>query len=83
MGFLSKTLYAGFLYTIRATCTAHHILLYFITQIIFGDQYKSYSYSLRSLIQPRYLAPFRPKYLPRHLILEHLQFMLVQEFPTP
>jgi hypothetical protein len=33
---------------IRAICPAHHILLYFITQTIFGEQYRSWSPSLCS-----------------------------------
>ena len=35
---------------IRATCPAHLILLYFITRTILGEQYKSFSSSLCSLL---------------------------------
>ena len=36
---------------IRATCPAHLILLDFITRTILGEQYKSFSFSLCSLLQ--------------------------------
>ena len=35
---------------IRATCPAHLILLHFITRTILGEQYKSFSFSLCSLL---------------------------------
>jgi len=37
-------------YVLRATCPAHHILLYFITRKLFGEQYRSLSPSLRSFL---------------------------------
>jgi len=42
----TKTLYMPFLSTIRATCFAHLILLYFVTRTIFGKQYRLLSSSL-------------------------------------
>ena len=39
--FPTKTLYTHFLTLIHATCPAHLILLDLITQIIFGEQYRS------------------------------------------
>ena len=49
-GFPTKTLYTPLSSPIRATCSAHLILLYFITRTILGEQYKSFSSSLCSLI---------------------------------
>jgi hypothetical protein len=39
-GFPTRTLYASHLYTIRATCPTHIILLDFITRIILVEEYR-------------------------------------------
>ena len=49
-GFLTKTLYTPLTSSIRATCPAHLILLDFITRTILGEEYKSFSSSLCSLL---------------------------------
>jgi len=50
-GFPTKNLYTHLLSSIRATCPAHLILHDFITQAIFGEQYRSLSSSLCSFLQ--------------------------------
>ena len=49
-GFPTITLYTLLLSPIRATCTTHLILLDFIIQRIFGEQYRSWSFSLCSFL---------------------------------
>ena len=49
-GFPTKSLYTPLSSPIRATCPAHLILLDFITRTILGEEYKSFSSSLCSLL---------------------------------
>ena len=52
-----------------ATCPAHHILLYLITQIIFGEELLI----MRCSPPPCYVVHLSPKYSPQHPILKHPQ----------
>ena len=60
-GFSSKTPYSPLLSPIHAACPSHPILIYLITQIIFGEAYRSWSSSLCSLfhssVTPSLLGP--------------------------
>jgi len=47
--FPTKTLYAPLLFPIRATCP-NHLILDFITRIVFGEEYRSLSTSLYSFL---------------------------------
>ena len=49
-GFPTTTLYTPLSSPIRATCSAHFILLDFITRTILGEEYKSFSFSLCNLL---------------------------------
>jgi len=60
----------------RATFPADTTVLYLITRIISGEEYRSWSSSLCSFLQSHFLA-LRPRYLPQHPILLHLQPVLL------
>ena len=49
-GFSTETLYTPLLSQMRATCTAHLILLDFITRTVLGEEYRSLSTSLLSFL---------------------------------
>jgi len=59
---------------VRATWPANFIILDFITQIIFGEQYISLSPSHYVVFStPLSPCPLRPKYSPQHPVLKHPQ----------
>ena len=73
-GYPTKTLYKTLIAPIRATFPAHFIVLDFITQIIFGEQYRSLSPSHYAVLStPLSPCPLRPKYSPQHPVLKHPQ----------
>jgi len=67
-GFPTKTLYTSLLYTIRATCPTHLILLHFITQRILGEEYRSFSSSLCSFLH----SPVTSSFLGPNILLNTL-----------
>jgi len=66
-GLPTKTLYTPLLSPIHAKFPAYQILLDLITQIPFGEQYRPYSSSSRSLHSPVTSCFLRPNILPSTL----------------
>ena len=67
----------------RATCSAHPILIDFIGRTKYGDEYRSYSSSLCSLLHPRYLIPFGSKYFLWHPIFAYPHLMFFPQYQRP
>ena len=83
-GFPTKTLCTSLISPIRATCSAHLILLDVITRTILGEQYRSLSSLLCSFLHyPCYFVPLRPKYSPQHPILKHPQPTFLSQYKRP
>jgi hypothetical protein len=82
--FPTKALYNSLLSSMRATCTAHLILLGLIARILFGEEYRSVSSSLYSLHHsPVTLVPLRTKYAPQHSVLERCLPMCLPQCERP
>ena len=72
-GFPTKTLYTSLSSAIRATCPAHLILLHFITRTILGEEYKSLSSSLCSLLHSPLPRPSSVQIFSSNHVLKHPQ----------
>ena len=83
-GFPIKILYKTLPSPIRATFSAHLILLHFVSRTILGEKYRSLSSSLCSFLHsPSYLVLPRPKYSPQHPILKHPQPAFLPQYKRP
>jgi len=75
-GFPTKILYTPLSSLIRTTCQAHLILLDFITRTILGEEYKSFSSSLRNLLHSPYTSSLiGPNILLNTLFSNNISFL--------
>jgi hypothetical protein len=73
-GFLKKILYQCFISPYNFSCPVFLILLYLVTLIIFGEEYKLWSCPLHSFFSKLlYFLSFRSKCTPWHFIFRHWQ----------
>jgi hypothetical protein len=67
----------GLGFPVLAICIANLINLALVTQIIFREKYKSWSFSLCNFLQSPVASPLlRPPHLPQHRILKIFLFVL-------
>jgi len=80
----TKTLHALELSTIRATCPAHLDLLHLIVRTIFGEQYRSWGFSLCNFLPLScYLVLRRSKYPPQRPFLKDPQSTFLPQYESP
>jgi hypothetical protein len=82
-GFPTKTLYTHSLSIIRATCSAHHILLDFISRKTFGVQYRSLSSSICNFLHSPVTSSLNHTYFPQYPILKHPQPTFLPQYERP
>jgi hypothetical protein len=61
----------------------HHSLLHFTIQIILGELYKSWSFSLCIIKLLNYFIPLTPKYCLESFVFKHLYFMFFPRSKRP
>jgi hypothetical protein len=61
---------------IRATCPAH-LILDFITRTVVGEEFRSWTSSLRSFLHSPVTSSLRPKYSPQYPMLKHPQRYII------
>ena len=82
-GFPTKTRYTHLSSPIRTTCTAHLILLDFITRTMLGEEYKSFSSSLCNLLHSSVTSSLLgPKFSPQYHVLKHPQLPFLPQLST-
>ena len=70
--------------SIRATCSAHHIILDFITRTIFGEQYRSLSSSLCSFPHSPVTSSLLGSNIPPNTpVLKHSQPVFIPQCQRP
>jgi hypothetical protein len=73
--FRSTNVYGRHIYPppIRTTCPNHLIFLDLITRRSFVEKHKMFVASLRNVLHRLVNSSLRPKFFPRHFVLEHLR----------
>jgi hypothetical protein len=82
-GLPTKILYAPLPFPLRATCPAHFILIDLITVVIFGEEYRSLSSSLCSLLHSSVTSSLLGPHLPQDPTLERPQPMFLPQCERP